>query len=358
MRPRRTGALESLASQTLPRHALAEKSAKSADAMSPCQCEMHLTARRVHTHAPAGSRFHSGDYGDDSDSGGPAGNDYGSTLSPGCGRYRIESVQSWGSISADIVSRTVGEVVWRSDRHRTIFALTDIVGTNRSDNGAVQTLWLPRGTFAFRPSRMVLRSILPAPARFIRILQSPETYDSIISDMVRGGAVDLQPQTAFYDPLVSQIVLTIANEIDRGFFDQILADALSTALAVRILRRCLDASAIMLAPLNGLSRERLRRVRDYIETHLDDPLTLADLAAVACLSPYHFSRSFKQSVGVGPQRYVMRRRIERAKTLMRRTNRPIVWIAQEAGFADQSHLTSVFRREIGMTPGRFRAALA
>ena len=82
------------------------------------------------------------------------------------------------------------------------------------------------------------------------------------------------------------------------------------------------------------------------------------LADIACLSPYHFSRSFTQAAGVGPQRYVTQRRLERAKTLMRRTNQPLALIAQEAGFADQSHLTQVFRREMGVTPGRFRAALA
>src|SRR5271166_4915103 len=119
-----------------------------------------------------------------------------------------------------------------------------------------------------------------------------------------------------------------------------------------------DPSAIMPAPSNGLSRDRLKRVRDYIETHLDDRLTLTDLAGVACLSPYHFSRSFKEAVGVGPQRYVMQRRLERARSLMRRTHQPLAWIAQEAGFADQSHLTSIFRREMGVTPGQFRAALA
>jgi AraC family transcriptional regulator len=270
----------------------------------------------------------------------------------------IESAQSWGSISGDVVSRTAGEVMWQSDCHRTIFALTDIVGTNQTDSGAVQALSLPQGTSAFRPAGMIFRSILPAPARFIRILQSPETYDSIIPDLVRGGGANLPPQTGFHDPLVSQIALTIASGIDQGFLDQMLADVLSTALAVRMLRQCLDASAIIRAPLNGLSPQRWVRVRDYIESHLDYRLTLTDLAAVASLSPYHFSRSFKQAVGVGPQRYVMRRRLERAKTLMRRTNRSLAWIAQEAGFADQSHLTATFRREMGVTPGRFRTALA
>jgi AraC-like DNA-binding protein len=98
-------------------------------------------------------------------------------------------------------------------------------------------------------------------------------------------------------------------------------------------------------------------VCDYIEAHLDDRLTLAELAGVACLSPYHFSRSFKQTVGLGTQRYVVQRRLERAKTLMRRSNQPLAMIAQEAGFTDHSHLTAIFRRETGSTPGRYRAAL-
>jgi AraC family transcriptional regulator len=100
---------------------------------------------------------------------------------------------------------------------------------------------------------------------------------------------------------------------------------------VQITRRFADQSALMLEPSNGLSRERLKRVRDYIEAHLDDRLTLTDLAKVACLSPYHFSRSFKQSIGVGPQRYVIQRRLERAKAMIRWTNQPIAEIAQQVG---------------------------
>jgi transcriptional regulator GlxA family with amidase domain len=58
-------------------------------------------------------------------------------------------------------------------------------------------------------------------------------------------------------------------------------------------------------------------VRDYVPAHLDDNLLLTVLADIACLSPYHFSRSFKQAAGVGPQRYVIQRRVERAKRLLR-----------------------------------------
>jgi AraC family transcriptional regulator len=194
--------------------------------------------------------------------------------------------------------------------------------------------------------------------RFIQILQSREVYDNLASELVRGGTVNIEPQDVFSDPLISQIGVTIANEISDGFVDAILADALNTALAVQVARRFADQSALMLEPPNGLSRERLKRVRDYIEAHLDDRLTLTDLARVACLSPYHFSRSFKQSIGVGPQRYVNRRRLERAKAMIRRTNQPLAEIAQQVGFTDQSHLTSIFRRETGVTPGRYRAALA
>jgi len=266
-----------------------------------------------------------------------------------------EKSRSWGLISVGVFRRAPGEMVWSSDYHRISYVLTDISGTKQSDDGPVEEYRLRRGDIAFRPCNRKLWSDLSG-GRFIQILQSRETYENLVPELVRGGTVQLDPQDAFSDPLIAQIALTIANEIEYVFADGILVDALNTALAVQVVRHFVDPSAIKLNPANGLSRERLQRVRDYIETHLDDRLTLTDLAGVACLSPYHFSRSFKEAVGIGPQRYVMQRRLERAKTLIRRTNQPLAEIAQQVGLCDQSHLTSMFRRVTGVTPGRYRAA--
>jgi AraC family transcriptional regulator len=269
-----------------------------------------------------------------------------------------EKSRTWELISAALINRAAGEVISpRSNYHRVTVALTAIRGVAHIEGGPERSLLFSPGELSFTPGGVSTRTILPA-ARVMQAAQRPATYDTIISEIVRGGSVHFEPRHPINDPLVLQIVSTLAYEMESGFLDHILVDALNTALAVRIVRHFVDPLKIAQPSSNGMSRERLRRVCDYIEAHLDDRLTLADLAGVACLSPYHFSRSFKQSVGVGPQRYVMERRIERAKALMRRTRQPLASIALEVGFTDQSHLTGVFRRETGMTPGRFRAALA
>jgi AraC family transcriptional regulator len=272
--------------------------------------------------------------------------------------YHVDDMQSWGPISASVVTCPAGEAVWRSDYHRINChqGPDGITGTAQYDDGPMRAIRPLANQVGFVPRGVTARINLQAPFRDIQIRQNPETYDSLLSDLVRGGAVDIRPRYAFNDPLVSRIVSTIASEITDGFLDRILADALNTALAVQMMRHFVDPSKIALASSNALSRERLKRVQDYIEAHLDARLTLTELARVACLSAYHFSRSFKQTTGVGLHHYVTQRRLERAKMLLRRTNQPLAWVAQEAGFADQSHLSSTFRREIGVTPGYFRAA--
>jgi AraC-like DNA-binding protein len=106
----------------------------------------------------------------------------------------------------------------------------------------------------------------------------------------------------------------------------------------------------------GLPSAVMRRVCQHIDANLSESIDLAGLAAVAGLSVFHFAREFKQSAGVAPHYYLIRRRVERARQMLTRTDLPLSEIALVAGFADQSHLARHFRRIIGTTPGEFRRA--
>jgi AraC-like DNA-binding protein len=104
----------------------------------------------------------------------------------------------------------------------------------------------------------------------------------------------------------------------------------------------------------GLPPAAERRVRDYVEAHLGESIGLADLAAIAGLSLFHFARQFKQSVGVTPHHYLVQRRVEHAQRMLARSDLPLSEVAVAAGFADQSHLARHFRQLLGATPREFR----
>ena len=108
--------------------------------------------------------------------------------------------------------------------------------------------------------------------------------------------------------------------------------------------------------IGSLPSWRLRRVTDYVQQNLDKDLTLAELAAVLCMSPFHFARLFKCSTGVPPHRFVVRQRITRARTCLAMEGQSIAQISRMVGYRTPSHFTTVFRRALGVTPGAYRAA--
>jgi AraC family transcriptional regulator len=100
----------------------------------------------------------------------------------------------------------------------------------------------------------------------------------------------------------------------------------------------------------------LQRALVFIDTHLDEDLTLPQIAEALGVSPYHFAHAFRRVVGTPPHRYVIHRRIERAKELLDTTDLPLVEIALSVGCAHQSHFSALFHRVTGLTPHSYRAA--
>jgi transcriptional regulator of acetoin/glycerol metabolism/AraC-like DNA-binding protein len=141
----------------------------------------------------------------------------------------------------------------------------------------------------------------------------------------------------------------------RSVRSHISADAAEFLMRPRItLLPELERRFEVQPPRGGLSAGALRRVCEFVESHLEEGINLETLAAEARLSVYHFARAFKLSTGVPPLRYVLEQRVKRARQLLMQTDLPLSAIACAVGFFDQGHFSRQFRSLVGTTPSSFR----
>jgi AraC family transcriptional regulator len=158
------------------------------------------------------------------------------------------------------------------------------------------------------------------------------------------------------DPTLANIGALLHGLLGREIqpIDRIFADGLRTALAAHLIGNCTVDRWRPPARARSLDARRLWRVIDFIEARLADNISLGDLASEACLSPFHFSRLFRDATGLSPHRYVIERRIQRAQKLLACHQLSLVEIALDTGFGSQANFTRVFRKVAGVTPGQYR----
>lgn len=168
------------------------------------------------------------------------------------------------------------------------------------------------------------------------------------------------PLTGAPSPVGNALIMALRNFIETTEIDDwpMLTEHVATSLASHLMKQFSGGKLRGKDPFPpALPRERMRRVVDFVEANLHRDIHLNELASVAALSSFHFARSFKQMTGVTPVRYIWRRRVERAKVLLRNREVPLAVIALDCGFSSQSHFTTVFKRETGYTPAQYRAKL-
>ncbi|PSR19172.1 AraC family transcriptional regulator [filamentous cyanobacterium CCP3] len=155
---------------------------------------------------------------------------------------------------------------------------------------------------------------------------------------------------------IALMLLDELNQANPG--GQLYVESLTNLLTVHLLRQYAMARPTLPVQASGLPQRQLLPVLDYIHEALDTDLKLADLAALAGLSPFHFSHQFKQAMGVAPYQYVLLQRVERAKQLLKQTDHSIVEIALLCGFNSHSHLSKQFRQATSTTPSAYRASVS
>jgi len=186
---------------------------------------------------------------------------------------------------------------------------------------------------------------ITAPFRFVHLYLSD---DRLRSGFARTHDRDARlldlPEVTFADvPRLAGPLGGLARAAEAG--DTLLAESALAELYGRLNVRALSVRG-------GLAPHVLRRVDDWIEAQLDEAIHLEDLARLAGMSEFHFHRMFRLSRGIAPHAWILDRRVDRARTLLRR-GQPIAEVAAASGFSSQSHLTRVFRRQTGRTPAEY-----
>jgi AraC family transcriptional regulator len=171
-------------------------------------------------------------------------------------------------------------------------------------------------------------------------------------------AASLTPRLFFENNVLWDTAVKLAIAMEDGCESERYCEALGVVVAHELLRMHANLRRRRPPVRGSLAVWQQRIVAAYIEEHLAEPIPLKVLAELVHLSPYYFCRAFKQSFGVPPHRYHVKRRIERAKTLLADPASSVTEVALELGFSETSSFSAAFRHTAGTTPTEYRRTLA
>ncbi len=180
---------------------------------------------------------------------------------------------------------------------------------------------------------------------------NPELLKQNAVELFETNCVELIPHFVIQDQLIYQIGLAFQAELkSQGGSSRLYAESLANTLAIHLLKRYSNQAHRTISYIGGLPQYKLKLAIDYINDHLEQEVSLGELAAIAQLSQHHFCRAFKQATGLSPHKYLIQQRVERAKQLLRSGKMRISEVAISCGFTHQSHLHRHFKRLTGVTP--------
>ncbi len=222
-------------------------------------------------------------------------------------------------------------------------------------DGKLKTEARNQGDIAVIPAGISQRCNWNTFAQFTILAIAPTLLEQVGQDLVNCDRIELIPHyMTEQDILIQGIFGALRQELEFGQIGgYLLIDSLKTALAIHLLRNYCTTQPRLSNYTDGLSKPKLQQVTQYINEHLHEEVKLVEISAIAQISPYHFLRLFKQSMGITPHQYILQRRIDKAKYLLQKSELSIADIAFRVGFCDQSHLTQYFKRIVGVTPRQF-----
>ena len=184
----------------------------------------------------------------------------------------------------------------------------------------------------------------------------PELLDQVAIESAVGcsASIELPHQRGFKDPFLKQLVLSIQqNTAYPPLYNDLYMETVSTMLAVHLLQHYSSRKAVVKEYGKRHSRNSIKRAIDYVNSSLNQKISLNAMACEANMSSYHFARLFKKITGLTPYQYVIKVKIKRACYLLRNTDTPVSLIAEKLGY-NANHFSKVFKQFTGYSPSQYR----
>jgi AraC family transcriptional regulator len=215
-----------------------------------------------------------------------------------------------------------------------------------------------RGTTFILPRGTVDELRWEGPTHRVAAAIHPTLLTKAMDETAHEKDIELTEHWNLTDPHIMAVLLAMITDLDEGSpAGRLYGESLANALAVYLLRRYAVNRRTPAPQKGGLPGYRLKRVRDFIEDHLADDFSLTQLAAIAGMSPHYFAELFRASTGCAPHRFVVLRRIERAKEGLGNPQRSVIDVGLDAGFENPSHFARVFRKFVGVSPSKYRSEM-
>ena len=223
------------------------------------------------------------------------------------------------------------------------------------DGEAPRTTSLPAGSVFLYSEREFVWHRREKASEYVNLMLEPQLINQLADDNGITTSIDLEHKVIFSDPTILHVAQLLKSEaINGGLSGNLYVESLRNLLAIHLLRNYTGVKQKSSPEAGVLDTLKLQEIKDYIEENLAEELTIANLAGLVPMSEFHFARTFKSLVGEPPHRYILKRRIERAKILLQVTQYSAAEVAYQVGFSNPSHFTSQFRKLVGATPKVYR----
>ena len=266
-------------------------------------------------------------------------------------------VRGWNGLTLELHCFRDLDAVVQSPDHVIAVHLAGEVNVRQTRSGRTRARTLHGGDVTITPAGPPTRWRQAGQSLVILMRLATAYLQTVAGDecALDPDRFEIQPAFAVRDPRIEELARQLLAGLEmEGVDSRLHVDTFICELAIHLLRRHTTASVASEWPKARLSPYKLRRTLEYINANLRNDLTLAALAEAVALSPGHFAHAFREATGLAPHRYVLARRVERAKELLRGSDLPLTQIADLIGCATHSHFSVLFHRATGLTPRQFR----